>query len=825
MLSGINYSISIHEKNEIKTALAMFKNYLKIALRNLIKNKSHTFINVGGLTLGVLCALVIFLVIQYDLSFDTWHKDGDRVYRIVHSDSEYGDLDFDRGGPYPLAKVVREEVTGIEYSSLVFTNFSNTPVISYFENGTLKNRFKEDNFAFIDPDFFNIFTYQWIVGVPETAMNLPNKAVITESLAEKLFSSLDVIGKNIVFGTEAIADLEVVGIIKDQPENSDFPFKLLASNSSKDREGNSFENDSWSSSSSSMQTYVKLFPNVRVDEINAQFDPLVVKYRSEEQAKFIDYFLQPLSEIHFDSRFDTYKGRVIEKRTLFSLGIIGLFLLITACINFVNLNTAIAVGRSKEVGLRKTLGGTKIQLIFHFLGETAFITLISIVLGVGITEIVLKGIEPLLGFTPELQLLSNVPILLFLAGLFITITLAAGWYPAQHLSSFNPIEAIRNKISSSYGQGLTLRRSLIVVQFGITQVLIICTIVIATQINYFQSQDLGFEKEALIEVNIPNNDKTILNTFKNRLKNESSIIGVSFSNTGTTSGSVWGGNYIMMDDTVRFENNGQVKFIDEDFVDTYGLTVLAGKNITPSDTVSQYLVNEAFAKQVGYGNNYAGLIGKSNLFWGAEAPIVGVIKDFNTQSLHQGLSPVLLTTRRSFFTGGIKINTANTTDALAAIENAYNEAFPEFIFEYSFLDDDIAEMYDDEQRTASIMNAFTLIAILIGSLGLFGLVSYMATTRTKEIGVRKVLGASIYDILSIFGKELSLLTGISFLIAAPISYFLMQKWLEDFAYKIELGAGIFLMAFAGTVIIASLTVGFKSISAALANPVDSLKSE
>lgn len=803
----------------------MLKNYLKVAFRNLIKNKSNTFINVGGLTLGVVCSLIIFLIIQYDLSFDTWHEDGDRIYRVVHSDSQYGDIDYDRGGPYPLAKVVREEVTGVQYSSLVFTNFSNTPVISFYENGTLKSRFKEENFAFVDPDFFNIFSTEWIVGNPETALSLPNTAVITQSFAEKLFGSLDVIGKNMVFGTESIVDLEVIGIIKDQPKNSDFPFTFLASNSSKDREGNSSENESWSSSSSSMQTYIKLFSNVVVDEINAQFDPLVVKYRNEEQAKYLEFFLQPLSEIHFDSRFDTYTGRVIEKRTLFSLGIIGLFLLITACINFVNLNTAIAVSRSKEVGLRKTLGGTKLQLLFHFLGETAFITLFSIILGVGVTEIVLKGIEPLLGFTPELQLLSNAPVLLFLGGLFLSITLAAGWYPAQHLSSFNPIEAIRNKINSSYGQGLTLRRSLIIVQFGITQVLIICTMIIATQINYFQSQDLGFEKEALIEINIPNNDKAVLNTLKNRLNNESSIANVSFSNTGTTSGSVWGGNYIMMDDTVRFENNAQVKFIDEDFVDTYGLTLLAGKNLAPSDTVSMYLVNEAFAKQVGYGDNFEGLIGKPNIFWGSEAPIVGVVKDFNTQSLHRGLSPVVLTTRRSYFTGAIKINTANTSDAIAAIEKAYAEAFPEFIFEYSFLDDDIKNMYEEEQRTANIMNAFMLIAILIGSLGLFGLVSYMATTRTKEIGVRKVLGATVFNILSIFGKELFILTGISFVIAAPISYFLMQKWLEDFAYKIDIGIEIFALALLGTVLLAALTIGFKSVSAALANPVDSLKSE
>ncbi|MFV1883328.1 MAG: FtsX-like permease family protein [Balneola sp.] len=804
----------------------MLKNYLKVAVRNLIKNKSNTFINIGGLTLGVVSALVIFLVIQYDLSFDTWHKDGDRVYRVVKSDSEYGDISYDRGGQYPLAKAVKEDISGVEYVSIADNNYGNDPVISYIENGLVQNKFKESNLIFVQQEFFNILTYQWLSGDSESALIMPNTAVVTKSFAEKMFGNIDVIGKNLVLSISGShADLEIAGVVNDQPENSDFPFTILASSHTKNREGESNENDSWSSSSSSIQTYVKLEEGISADYVNAQFEDLIIKYKGEEDAKYLDFFLQPLSEIHFDSRFGNYNGRTIEIRILFALGIIGLFLLITACINFINLNTAIAVSRSKEVGLRKTLGGTKSQLTFHFLGETAFITLVSIVLGIGLTEVVLLKVEPLLGFTPEFSLFSNGEALLFLGVLFFVITLAAGWYPARHLSSFNPIEAIRNKINASYGKGITLRRSLIVVQFTITQILIIGTIVIATQINYFQQQDLGFKSDAIIEVPIPNRNKQTLETFKSQLLSQSTINNVTYSNTGTQGNSTWGGNYIVTFDTSRFENHAQVKFVDEDFVDTYGLTLLAGQNLVASDTVYQYLVNEAFAKQIGFGDNYAGLIGKSNLFWGDEAPIVGVVKDFNTQSLHDELTPVVMTTRRSYFLGGININTAQTSDALAAIEEAYSNAFPDFIFEYSFLDDSIAEMYEDEQRTARIMNAFTLIAILIGSLGLFGLVSYMATTRTKEIGVRKVLGANIFDILKIFGFELAFLIGISFIIAAPISWYLMQKWLADFAYKIELGAGIFILALSGTILIAVLTVGYRTITAALANPVDSLKSE
>lgn len=804
----------------------MLKNYIKLAVRNLIKNKSNTFINVGGLTLGVVCSLVIFLVIQFDLSFDTWHEDGDRVYRVVHLDTEYGVNNFKRGGPYPLAKAVKEDITGVKYSSIVDNNYGNDPVISYIKEGELQNKFKESNVAFVEQEYFNILTYQWLDGDSETALTRPNTAVITKSFAEKMFGNTDVIGKNLLYSISgSYADIEITGLVKDQPKNSDFPFTILTSSNTKNRAGLSNENDDWGSVSSGIQTYVKLEEGVSAESVNVQFDDLITKYKSEEAANELELFLQPLSEIHSDTRFGNYNDRTADQTTLLTLSIIGLFLLITACINFINLNTAIAVGRSKEVGLRKTLGGTRTQLTFHFLGETAFVTFIAIVLGVGLTEIILLKIEPLLGFTPELDLLTNTEVLSFLSILFLAITFSAGWYPARYLSSFNPIEAIRNKINSSYGKGITLRRSLIVIQFTITQILIIGTLVISTQINYFQNQDLGFEKEAVVEVPLPTRDKQVLDTFKSQLQNSSTIKNVTFSNTGTTSNNTWSGNYLFTVDTTRYENNTHIKFIDEDFLDTYGLTLLAGENLTPSDTANKFLVNEAFAKQVGFGDNYAALIGQTNILWGDEAPIVGVVKDFNTQSLHEGLSPVVLTTRRSYFVGGIKINTAQTKDALATIEQSYNEAFPDYIFEYTFLDEHIAEMYEDEQQTAKIMNAFTLVAILIGSLGLFGLVSYMATTRTKEIGVRKVLGATIKDILKIFGFELTLLVGISFVIATPVSWYLMQKWLAEFAYKIELGAGIFLSALAGTILIAVLTVGFRTIKAALANPVDSLKSE
>lgn len=804
----------------------MIKNYLKIALRNLRKNKSHTIINIGGLSLGIICSLVIFLVIQFDLSFDNWHTDSHRIYRVVTENTDYGILDHNSGGPYPRAEAIRNDINGIEYVALVNTNFRSA-VVSIPGRSSTGKKFKEEELAFVDPEYFNIFTYKWVAGDPETALQKPNTVVLTEGFANKMFQSTDVIGHSLTVFTEDFVDVEITGVIKDPPKNTDFPFKIFVASNSRSRAGYTYaETDTeWSSTSSGYQNYVKLKPGITPEEINKQFDPLITKYSGEEVAADKNYFLQPLSDIHFDARFDNYSGRIIEKKTLLALGIIGFLLLLTACINFVNLNTAIAVHRSKEVGLRKTLGGTKTQLTLHFLGETALIALISIILGIGITEVVLHGIEPILGFTPVLNLFSNPELILFLGLLFIVITIAAGWYPARHLSSYSPIDAIRNKINASYGQGLVLRRSLIIIQFAITQILVIGTVIISSQIKFFQSKDLGYNKEAIVEVTIPNDDEQVLNTFKNQLLLESGIQNITFSNTGTTSNNTWSANYLIMKDSVRFENNAHVKFVDNDFVETYGLTILAGRDLAPSDTVNEYLVNEAFAKQVGYENNYEKLLGKYNRFYGIDAPIVGVVKDFNTQSLHTELPPVVITTRRNFYVGAIQINQEQTKDALSAIEETYKLAFPDYVFEYEFLDDSIAKMYEHEQRTARIMDAFTFVAIVIGYLGLFGLISYMATTRTKEIGVRKVLGATLADILKIFGMELTLLTGISFIVAAPISWYLMQKWLSDFAYRIEIGAEIFAIAFLGTIVLAILTVGYKSFSAAMQNPVDSLRSE
>jgi ABC-type antimicrobial peptide transport system permease subunit len=533
--------------------------------------------------------------------------------------------------------------------------------------------------------------------------------------------------------------------------------------------------------------------------------------------------LQPLRELHFDTRFGTFGERTVAKSTLVALSMIGVLLLITACINFVNLNTALAVRRSKEVGVRKVLGSTRPQLVLHFLAETATVMLLAIVISLALAEVVLVQLQSLLGYRLELQLFGDAAIPIFLLTLLILVTISAGFYPALHLSNFNASQALRNKLSSRYSEGLPLRKGLVLIQFAISQALIICTIVISSQMAYFQKADMGFNREAIVEVELPANERDKLARLKNQLLQHTAIKHVSFSNTGAASGNKWTGNYSLRDSAEVKEGRANIKFIDQDYIATYELKLLAGEGIAATDTLKKYIVNRTFAEETGYGDNLDGLLGKYVKIWRQEAPIAGVVNDFNTSSLHTKLDPVVLVMRHNYWLAGIKIDLQNRKSALAAIEQAWSSVYPEYVFGYTFLDETIVKFYEDEQKTARLMDIFTVVAIIIGCLGLFGLVSYMATQRTKEIGVRKVLGASLADILNLFVKEFALLIGVAFVIAAPVAYYFMQSWLADFAYRIELNSGIFLITLIVTFLIALLTVGYKALRSALANPVDSLR--
>lgn len=798
----------------------MLKNYFKTTFRNLAKNKTHTIINIVGLSFGIVCVLIIYLIINFEMSFDRYHTNFESIYRIVKEDSQFGETSFDTGVPYPLPPAMRADFPEIEFLTIVDCNF-NSPVISVARIDGSVAKFQEDEgVAFVEPDYFRIFDYTWLTGDPESALKNPNSAVLSEGLARKYFGDDDPMGKILTYNNSL--EFQVTAVVKDVPQNTDIPFNLLLAYDEAVR-----GNDNWGSTASSVQCYLKLPEHLLPNQIESQLKAFLTKHRNKEAAEFITHRMQPLKSMHYDTRFSTYGHRTVAKETLLALGLIGIFLLFTACINFINLNTAVAVNRSKEVGVRKVLGGTRAQLTLHFLSETAFITLLAIAISIASIEVILPKLKSFLGYELVTNLFRDGGLLLFLLVLFVAVSVIAGFYPALHLSGFNPIEAIRNKMTSQYGEGLKLRKGLVVLQFAISQVLIIGTIVISSQMAYFRNVDMGFQKDAVVEVGLPANDADKIQRFKNRLLQYPAIKHVSFSNTGTASSNTWGGNYDWKNSDEKKDGHAQIKFVDPDFLETYQIELLAGEGLVPApaDTVDRFLVNQAFVEEIGYGNRYADVLGKYTKIWGREAPVVGVVKNFNTTSLHQKISPVIIAVQNRYWMAGIKIEMQDVKNTLAVIEESWSSVYPEFVFDYGFLDENIEKFYDDEQRVATMINTFTIIAVLIGCLGLFGLVSYMASQRTKEIGIRKVLGATFSNILTLLSKEFALLVMIAFFIAAPIAYYFMEAWLADFAYRIELGTDLFALALFASCAIAFMAVGYKSIRTAGANPVESLRNE
>jgi ABC-type lipoprotein release transport system permease subunit len=592
-------------------------------------------------------------------------------------------------------------------------------------------------------------------------------------------------------------------------------------------------NDNWSSTSSATQCYLKLPGHLDARQIETRFGAFVDKYRDKDDTEKITLSLQPLRQLHFDTRFNIFTGRTVSRESLVALGLIGLLLLVTAGINFVNLNTALAVRRSKEVGVRKALGGTRAQLVLHFLAETALIMVLAIVVSLALAELALAQLQSFLGYRLDVSspnrlvfnLFGEAAVPVFLLTLFVSVTISAGFYPALHLSRFSASEALRNKLTTRYGEGLKLRKGLVFVQFAISQALIICTIVISSQMAYFRQADMGFNKQAVVEVALPTNELPKLERLRSRLLLHTAIKQVSFSNTGAASGNVWSSNFVMKDSAAIKEGRAHMKFIDENFIDTYELKLLIGENIAATDTLKRFVVNQTFANEVGYGENLPGLLGKYVKIWGREAPISGVVKDFNTTSLHKRLEPVIMSMQNHYWNAGVRIDLHDMKSALAAIEQAWSAVYPDYVFDYAFLDDNITEFYEEEAKTAQLTNLFTIIAIIIGCMGLFGLISYMTAQRTKEIGIRKVLGADLTNILTLFLKEFVILILLAFVLAAPVAYYFMQSWLADFAYRIELGIGIFLLALLAAFAIVLLTVGYKSVIAAMANPVEALRYE
>lgn len=790
----------------------MIKNYLKVAWRNLVKNKVFSFINILGLTIGITICMMIFLFIMNEFSFDKFHKQGKNIYRVMRGyDVSKARVPY-LSGPYATALLndfpgeIKKAVRVMPSNGLVsFGNIS----------------FNEKKLYIADPDFFTLFSFPLVKGNPATALKDPGSVVLSEATAKKYFGKQDPMGK--VIEIDKTRQLKVTGIAKNVPSNSHLDFDLVMPLSN-------YYNEEWFKVwiNNNNFTYVLLDERANKARLEKKFPHFMEKYMGKDMARagaHFDLALTPLTDIYFESSssFDNVKHG--DKKVVYIFLSIAVFILLIACINFMNLSTIRAVERSKEVGLRKVMGALRNHLVWQFIGESILLTFISCTLSVGLLQVMMPLYNQLLGY--DLTVSWNaMPIYLFLAGVIIVVGFLAGSYPAFFLSVFSPIQALKGKLRLGKG-GSFFRQALVVIQFSISVLLIIGTIIIMSQMKYVKEKELGYNKEHSIIVPIDNNefyDHRL--TFKNEVQNKAGIASVSLMSGEP------GGFF----DMHTFEAEGQrevwksrTEFADFEYVKTLGLKIIAGRDFSAqyaTDTTDALLVNRAAAASLGFTPEQ--VIGKwiKNTFRDSiRRKVVGVVEDFNFLSLKEKMDALVISPSEDRRVAVIKIKPGNIQSSIASIKEVYNKVAPLYPFEYNFLDQKFDTLYKTDIRQQTILGIFSGLAIFIACLGLFGLASFTATRRTKEIGVRKVLGSSTENIVLLLSKDLLKPVLIATLIAIPVGFYAMNSWLQNFAYRTPLHWWVFLVAAAITFSIALFTVGLKAVKAAIANPVKSLRTE
>jgi len=795
---------------------------LKTALRNLLREKTSTFINVSGLTMGITCSLVLFLLIRHLTSFDNYHSKKERIYRIVNQSDGNQEKDHTAGVPSVLPDAFRIDFP--EAEQVVFTSYRAGSLVTIPQQiGEPKKYNEEAGVVFTQSNFFKIFDRKIVRGDAQTGLDDPNEAMISERWALKYFGKTDPIGEVVKYEKH---EYKITSVIEDFPANTDFPFDLMLSYATIKKEK---EENGWHNIWSDEQCYFLLKEDEAISKLAKRMPDFSKKYLGDENNSNAEFLFQPLSEMHFDERYGVYTYNTVSKGMLTALGVIAFILIITACINFINLATAEAIKRSKEVGIRKSLGSTRAQLIRQFLGETTLITVLAMIVSLALAQFAITVLNPFLEVDLSLNFGSDALLWVFIVSLTTAIALLSGLYPAFIVSGFDPALALKNLISNKNSSGYNLRRALVVTQFVISQFFIIGTIIVINQMNYFQNKDLGFRKEAIIIVPIPERETPVENsgvgkmrTLRDEVSRLAGVEIVSLNSTPPSSGSVSGTDFTIEGKEDPFGT--QVKQVDGNYVDLFGLEMVSGHNISDLDTATGFLVNEKLAHTAGFEPHE--VVGKVIKMWGKSLPVVGVVKDFHTVALRAPIEATVMMNRiRGYETLALKVNPSQISSVIDQLKPKWEQAYPEHIFDYQFLDQQIGEFYEGERKMSVLLGIFSSIAIFIGCLGLFGLATFMANQKTKEIGVRKVLGASVESIVFLFSREYVKLIVLGFLIAAPLAWFTMNKFLEEFAYKISIGADIFLIGLGSTLAIAMLTVGYKSFRAAIVNPAKSLRSE
>ena len=809
-------------------------NNVRLAFRHLTRQKLNTFLHVFGLTLGMSVCLLISLFLRYELSFDTYHNLAKRTYRINSVWTDTGETSFHYSTPVPLADAVRNEVTGID--AVVQAH----PLWEEIVQINPQKILKQPNMLAVDPSFPDVFKIEVISGNAREVLSKPYQALLTETTAKKFYGNEDPVGKTFSYQGREVT---VGGLIKDLPSNTHLPASVLFSFVPDEKFiGNT--PSAWSNVSGTT-TYVVLPDGYNtadlVKQLNALADLNINSDPNLPKGFKNEFDVQPLSDIHFNSKYQggSHWVKAVNTTWLWFFAIIGLAVLALACINFINLSTAQALTRAKEVGIRKSVGAGRFHLISQFLREAWILTTVSGILSVAIAQVSLPFINTLLEKGIAFNVFESPGLIAALVvGIFLT-GLLAGLYPAWIIAKFNPVKTLKAGSTLAGDQGsYLLRRTLVVLQFTISAGLLIAVTLIAQQVNYLRSKGLGFNKDNVINVPVTRGRQAPL--FEGEIASIPQIKEVAFATSTPSNNEHWGTSISRTDRDDPNRKNTTMILADHNFCKMYGLKLLTGRFLEASDTVyvsrslpfeeqiSKIVVNEKFVRELGFKSNDEAI--EKRIWFGmnsGKADIIGVVADFNTGPLHNDIGPVLITSFPGLYSqAGIRVEAgSNIPETITAIERAWKKVYPDGVFEFKFLDAQIDAFYKAEARLHQLFSIFAALAMLISCLGLWGLSTLSAQQRTKEIGIRKVLGASVNAIVMMLSKDFVVMVLIALAIGSPLAYYLVNNWLQTFAFHIDIGWKVFVFAGGASLVIAVVTVSVQAIKAGLANPVDSLRSE
>jgi len=808
----------------------MLRNYFKIALRSLLRDKAFSFINIIGLAVGIACCIVITLFVHDELSYDTFNTRADRIYRPTLRGVLNGHDIMSAASPAGMGPALRMDLPDVA----AYTRIRNFGA-SVLRNG--ENAFSEDKFLGVDSTFFDVFTVRFLEGNPARALTQPNSVVMTASMARKYFGTEDPVGKVLILG----ADMKwtVTGVVEDWPRNSHLKFDFLASLTT----ANDSRNPTWLSNN--YYTYLLLRNGANPVEFQKKLDQEVIKYASPQLKSSIGmnleqlrangssygFALQPLSSIHLDSHLDYEIEPNSDRSYVYIFSAIAIAILLIACTNFINLATARSERRAREVGIRKTLGSNRSRIVGQFLAESVLMSSIAVLFAVILVEMLLPMFNEIAGKKMSLDFFETPATILVLLGFAAGIGIVAGIYPAFYLSSFQPTEVLARDSRRGSGRSF-LRGGLVVFQFSVSIILLIATFVISSQLRYAQSKDLGFDKDQLIVIERTNELSSRLPAFEQELRTNSRILGVTNS-TAIPGNQKGDGAYELIGRSAHQYENLREMWCDYDFAETYNIRMAEGRFFSrehPSDTAA-VVVNEAAAKTYGEKNVTGKFLSTPRP---AQQPadnyqVIGTIKDFNFQSLHEPMRPLVIhfasgnTYAGRFIT--VRISPGNPDDVVSFLEGEWKKYAGNGSFSYTFMDQNLQRLYSADQKTGKIASLFSIIAIFVACLGLLGLAAFVTERRIKEIGIRKVLGASVPEVVTLLSAQFAKWVLIANVIAWPLAYYFMNNWLKNFAYRIEIGIWIFLVSGAMALVIALLTVSAHAIKAATANPVESLRYE